>query len=43
VIVITIPSQKELSYVGEEVYWRNADSTELANTPKRIAILAQRF
>ncbi len=44
VIVITIPSQKELSYVGEEeIYWRNGDATELAKTPKQIAMLAQRF
>ncbi|BAU42819.1 DUF262 domain-containing protein [Leptolyngbya sp. O-77] len=43
IIVITIPPQKELSYVGEEIYWRNSDSTELAETPKQIAMLAQRF
>jgi hypothetical protein len=43
IIVITIPPQKELSYVGEEIYWRNADATELAKTPKQIAMLAQRF
>ena len=43
IIVITIPPQKELSYVGEDVYWRNGDSTELAKTPKQIATLAQRF
>jgi hypothetical protein len=43
VIVITIPSQSELSYIGEEVYWRNGDSTERAETPKQIATLAKRF
>jgi hypothetical protein len=43
IIVVTIPPQKELSYVGEEIYWRNSDSTELAKTPKQIAMLAQRF
>ncbi|MDR3572053.1 MAG: DUF262 domain-containing protein [Candidatus Pacebacteria bacterium] len=43
VIVVEIPAQKELSYVGDEVYWRNGDSTELATTPKRIAELAKRF
>jgi hypothetical protein len=43
IIVITIPPQKELSYVGEEIYWRNGDATELAKTPKQIAMLAQRF
>lgn len=43
IIVFTIPSQKELSYVGDEVYWRNGDSTELATLPKQIAALAKRF
>lgn len=43
VIVITIPPQKNLSYVGEDLYWRNADSTEIASTAKQIAALAQRF
>ncbi|MFB2983343.1 DUF262 domain-containing protein [Microseira sp. BLCC-F43] len=43
IIIITIPPQKELSYVGEEIYWRNGDATELAKTPKQIAMLAQRF
>lgn len=43
IIVITIPAQRDLSYFGEELYWRSADSTELATTPKQIAALAQRF
>jgi hypothetical protein len=43
VIVITIPSQSEVSYVGEELYWRNADSTELATAAKQIAAIAGRF
>lgn len=43
VIVITVPLQRELSYVGEEVYWRNGDATELAWSPKQIASLAKRF
>ncbi len=43
IIVITIPPQRELSYVEEEIYWRNGDATELAKTPKQIAGLAQRF
>lgn len=42
-IVITIPPQKELSYVGDSIFWRNGDATEQANTPKQIASLAQRF
>jgi Protein of unknown function DUF262/Putative DNA-binding domain len=43
IIVITIPPQKELSYVGEDLYFRNGDSTEKADAPKAIAALAQRF
>jgi uncharacterized protein with ParB-like and HNH nuclease domain len=43
IIVITIPPQKQLSYLEEEIYWRNGDATELAKTPKQIAMLAQRF
>jgi hypothetical protein len=43
VIAITIPPQTQLSYVGEELYWRNGDSTELAQTAKQIAGIAGRF
>ena len=43
VIVITIPPQRVLSYVGEELYWRNSDATELASTAKQIAGIANRF
>jgi hypothetical protein len=43
VLVITIPPQKELSYINEELYWREGDSTKKAETPKQIAALAQRF
>jgi hypothetical protein len=43
VIVLTVPPQTELSYVGHDVYWRNADSTEAAVLPKDIAALAKRF
>jgi hypothetical protein len=43
VIVFTIPPQNELSYVGNDVYWRNADSTEQAVLPRQIADLAKRF
>jgi hypothetical protein len=35
VIVITIRSQSELSFVGNEVYWRNADATERTDDPKK--------
>lgn len=43
IIIITIPAQKELSFVGDDLYWRNGDSTELAKGSKVIAALAQRF
>lgn len=43
VIIFTIPPQKELSYYGDDVYWRNGDSTELATSAKQVAGLAQRF
>lgn len=43
VIVITIQPQKELSYVGEDVYWRVGDTTKRADTAKEITALVQRF
>jgi predicted HTH transcriptional regulator len=43
VIVITIQPQKELSYVGEDAYWRVGDETKRASTAKEIATLLQRF
>ena len=43
VIVLTVPPQSELSYVDDEIYWRNGDSTELAKSSKQIAALAKRF
>ncbi|MEX3785495.1 DUF262 domain-containing protein [Paraburkholderia sp. BR14374] len=43
VIVITVPPQKELSFVGEELYWRDGDATKLADQPKQIANMAKRF
>ena len=43
VIVITIPPQKELSYYGGDVYWRDGDETKLAEDARRVASLAKRF
>lgn len=43
IIVISVPSQSELSYVGDDVYWRNGDATELADSGKAIASIAKRF
>ena len=43
IITINILPQKEMAFVGDEVYWRNMDSTEKTQDAKRIAILARRF
>lgn len=43
VIIITIPPQTALAYVGEEVFWRDGDETKEASTPRKIAELAKRF
>ncbi len=43
VIIVVIPSQNELSYVDDQVYWREVDTTVLATAPKQIAAIAKRF
>ncbi|WP_204365818.1 AlbA family DNA-binding domain-containing protein, partial [Microbacterium sp. B24] len=43
VLVISIPRQRGLSFYGEDVYWRNGDSTMKAEGAKRIADIASRF
>jgi hypothetical protein len=43
VIAITVPSQSQLSYVGDDLYWRDGDATELAKGAKQIAGIAGRF
>lgn len=43
VIVIAVPPQSELSYVGEDVYWREGDATTEARNARQIAHIAQRF
>ena len=43
VVVITIPAQKELSFVGEEAFFREGDSTKKATGAKAVAELAKRF
>jgi len=43
VLVVTIPSQKELSYFGDDVFWRKGDETARAIAAKEIADLARRF
>lgn len=42
-IMITIPTQRQLSYVDEDVYWREGDETVKAVGAARIANLALRF
>ncbi|MEV7636946.1 DUF262 domain-containing protein [Pseudarthrobacter enclensis] len=42
-VVITVPAQKELSYVGDKVFWREGDQTVEATNPKKVAELAARF
>lgn len=43
VLIISVPPQKAVSYVGEALYWRNMDATESATTPKVIAGIVDRF
>lgn len=43
IIVITVPAQRELSYLGDDIYWRKGDETVRAGAPKEIADLARRF
>jgi hypothetical protein len=43
IIVITVPPQTALSYVDDNIYWRNGDSTELAKSARDIASVAGRF
>ncbi|WP_348631362.1 AlbA family DNA-binding domain-containing protein [Rhizobium leguminosarum] len=43
VIVITIPEQKAISFVGDEVYWRSHDNTIQASGAKKIAEITARF
>jgi len=43
VLVITVPAQSEISYFGDDVYWRSGDTTEIADTPKKVATVARRF
>jgi hypothetical protein len=42
-IAIAVPPQQEVSYVDDQIYWRNGDSTELATGAKQIAGVAARF
>jgi len=43
VITITVPPQKEMSYVGDDTYLRSGDDTLKAENAKQIASIAKRF
>jgi len=43
IVIIAIPPQKEISFVGDELYWRDLDSTEHVKGSKLAANIAQRF
>lgn len=43
VIVISVPAQSEPSFVGDDLYWRNGDKTELVAGPKFATTIASRF
>lgn len=43
IIIITVLPQTEPSYIGENIYWRNGDSTEVVKSNRQAAMIAQRF
>jgi Protein of unknown function DUF262 len=43
VVVIGIPPQREPSFVGNKMYWRDGDSTKLADNAKLISDIGRRF
>ena len=43
VIVITVQSQSDLSFYGDDVYWREGDSTKKSENQKQAALLSKRF
>lgn len=43
VIVIAVPPQHELSFVGDDVYWRDGDETTKATDFKKVSELTKRF
>jgi len=43
IIIISIPPQKEPTYVGDEMYWRDGDNTKLAEGAKQISDVGRRF
>jgi hypothetical protein len=43
IIVVSVPTQNELSFYNDEVYWREGDQTTKAIKQKQVADLAKRF
>jgi len=43
IIIITIPPQSEISYFGDDTYYRNVDSTQKAEGARLIGMIASRF
>lgn len=42
-IIISVPPQKDLSFVGDDVYWRQGDETVKAADQRAVANLTKRF
>ncbi|MEO1551973.1 MAG: hypothetical protein AAFR93_16350, partial [Pseudomonadota bacterium] len=43
VIVVSVRPQKEMSYLGEDVFYREGDQTKLADTARKVGNVAGRF
>jgi len=43
IIVVAVPSQKSVAYLGDDIYYREADSTKKAVGAKHIAAIVGRF
>lgn len=43
VIVVSVPPQSDLSFYGDEVFWRDGDETVVASGAKKVADLQKRF
>lgn len=43
VIIMTVPTQNDISYYGDEVYFRDGDQTIIAKGARQIADIAKRF
>ena len=43
VITLTVPAQNDVSYYGEEVFFRDGDQTLAAKGARQVADIAKRF